>query len=138
MPQRHNAIRTAATLAAFALNALAAAQIQFTHVTLEPGGHLSSSGGDITMSVILGEPDAATASSGSLTLRSGFLPLVTPHPCPGDATGDNLVDFNDLNLLLANWGATVTPGTNGDLDADGMVTFTDLNLLLEEWGADCA
>ncbi len=26
-------------------------------------------------------------------------------PCPGDGNGDGVVDFDDLNLLLSNWGA---------------------------------
>lgn len=138
MPTRHITIRAALTLTLIAAaTAPAAAQIQFTHVTLEPGARLTSTGADITMTVIVGEPEAAITTSGPLTLQSGFLPLVLPPACPGDATGDGAVDFDDLNLILANWGMPVPPGTSGDLDLDGDVTFSDLNLVLAEWGDDC-
>ncbi|MCB1218926.1 hypothetical protein KDL44_16205, partial [bacterium] len=36
--------------------------------------------------------------------------------CAGDATDNGTVDFDDLNLVLANWSQTVTPGTDGDVD----------------------
>ena len=29
---------------------------------------------------------------------------VVPCPCPGDANGDMVIDFDDLNLVLSNWG----------------------------------
>ncbi len=29
--------------------------------------------------------------------------IVIPPPCPGDANGDNLVDFEDLNIVLGAW-----------------------------------
>ena len=51
-----------------------------------------------------------------------------------DANGDDTVNFDDLNLLLENWG---TAGPQGDVDADGDVDFDDLNLLLENWSITC-
>ncbi len=57
--------------------------------------------------------------------------------CEGDVNGDNMVNFTDLNILLDNWGMTVTPGTDGDVDESGEVNFNDLNLLLDNWGLDC-
>ncbi len=57
--------------------------------------------------------------------------------CPGDADGSNVVDFDDLNIVLANWNTTVAPGTNGDVTDDGMVNFDDLNLVLANWATDC-
>ncbi len=54
--------------------------------------------------------------------------------CPGDANGDALVNFDDLNVVLENWGSA---GPAGDLDADGDVDFDDLNLLLENWAVSC-
>lgn len=58
-------------------------------------------------------------------------------PCPGDANGDNVVNFVDLNLVLSFFGQTVAPGTNGDLNDDGAVNFQDLNLVLSFFGTGC-
>ena len=57
-----------------------------------------------------------------------------PPTCPGDATGDDLVDFDDLNEILVNWG---TAGPDGDLDGSSSVDFDDLNLVLSNWGNAC-
>ena len=57
--------------------------------------------------------------------------------CPGDVNGDLSTDFNDLNVILDNWGMAVAPGTDGDLDRSGTVDFGDLNLLLGAWGEVC-
>ena len=58
--------------------------------------------------------------------------------CPGDANGDNMVNFDDLNLVLENW---ATAGPDGDIapvgSPDGAVNFDDLNVLLENWGNTC-
>ena len=63
--------------------------------------------------------------------------VVTPS-CPGDANGSGTVDFDDLNLILGNWG---TAGPDGDVapapDGNGTVDFDDLNLVLGNWNATC-
>jgi hypothetical protein len=54
----------------------------------------------------------------------------------GDANGDGIVNFADLNLVLANFGFSGTPGSlSGDLNGDGVVNFADLNLVLSSFGA---
>lgn len=57
--------------------------------------------------------------------------------CPGDITGDDAVDFSDLNTLLVAFGDT---GKNlpADIDGDGAVGFSDLNAVLTFFGSDCA
>ncbi|MCA9311204.1 MAG: hypothetical protein KDA21_08360 [Phycisphaerales bacterium] len=55
--------------------------------------------------------------------------------CPGDADGDLDVDFDDLNLVLANWN---TAGPAGDVDQNGSVDFDDLNLVLQYWNTNCS
>ena len=55
--------------------------------------------------------------------------------CPGDANGDQVVDFDDLNLILENW---ATAGPAGDVTGDGAVNFDDLNALLSRWGEMCS
>ena len=59
-----------------------------------------------------------------------------PTGCVGDATGDGLVDFADLNLLLSCFG---NKGENmpADLNADGVVDFGDLNIMLTNFGTAC-
>ena len=66
--------------------------------------------------------------------RTRFIP--TPD-CPGDADGDGDVDFDDLNIVLGNWGMAVVPGTGGDTNGDGVVDFNDLNDVLGNWGMMC-
>ena len=56
-----------------------------------------------------------------------FLP--GPRP-PADLDGDGDVDFDDLNFLLASYGADA----GGDLDDDGDTDFDDLNILLAGYG----
>jgi spore coat protein A len=58
------------------------------------------------------------------------------HACPGDANGDNVVDFNDITAVLANWLNDYTPGTGpGDADANFVVDFNDITAVLSMWGA---
>lgn len=59
-----------------------------------------------------------------------------PHPCPGDATGDDVVDFIDLNIILSQFGM-VGVGLAGDLNGDGTVDFLDLNAVLSFFGGAC-
>ncbi|MEQ8745783.1 C39 family peptidase [Pyruvatibacter sp.] len=60
-----------------------------------------------------------------------------PPACPGDADGNGVVDFDDLNLVLAHWTNFVPPGQFGDVTGDGFVDFDDLNLVLANWGNVC-
>lgn len=59
-----------------------------------------------------------------------------PEPCPGDTNGDSLVNFADLNTVLAQFGQTGV-GLPGDTNADGVVNFADLNLVLANFGNSC-
>ncbi len=67
---------------------------------------------------------------------SGTYIALLPNPCPGDVTGDDTVDFLDLNLVLSQYGMT-GPGLAGDINGDGVVDFLDLNALLSAFGAAC-
>ena len=51
---------------------------------------------------------------------------------PGDANGDQVVDFTDLGILLNNYDQ---PGTfaTGDFDGSGIVDFNDLGILLNNY-----
>lgn len=53
--------------------------------------------------------------------------------CPSDLDGDRVTGFDDLVLMLADWGAC-PPDCPADLDGDDVVAFGDLVLLLAQWG----
>lgn len=58
--------------------------------------------------------------------------------CPGDANGDRVVNFADLNVVLSSFGIIGTPGSvPGDLNGDGVVNFADLNEVLSFFGTVC-
>jgi hypothetical protein len=62
----------------------------------------------------------------------------TQAPCPGDADGDNQVNFTDLNAVLSAFGQSGAPGFSGaDLNNDGVVNFADLNAVLSAFGTAC-
>lgn len=54
----------------------------------------------------------------------------------GDINGDDVVDVEDLDVLLANWGDAVGQfaASSGDLSGDGVVGQSDLQIVLDHWG----
>jgi hypothetical protein len=66
----------------------------------------------------------------------GFLPFPPPF-LAGDLNEDGFVGILDLNIVLANWNATVTVGSliDGDPNGDGFVGIGDLNIVLGNWNA---
>ncbi len=59
-----------------------------------------------------------------------------PPACAGDANGDNLVNFADLNHILSNFGQSGV-ALPGDVNADQTVNFADLNLALSNFALPC-
>jgi len=57
---------------------------------------------------------------------------LAPASCPGDATGDGIVDVLDLLKVLGEWGQHAGPA---DLTGDGVVDVLDLLEVLAAWGA---
>jgi len=81
--------------------------------------------------------DADTPNAEAPPSNTGLVTQFTfavPALCPGDADGDGDTDISDLGLLLANFGAAVTPGADGDLNFSGLVDITDLGMLLADFG----
>lgn len=86
----------------------------------------------------LGITHVVITSDGNAGLDNvGWGIALTPVACPGDADGNNTVDFEDLNLVLENWNSSVDPGTDGDTTGDGTVNFDDLNDVLANWNTSC-
>lgn len=63
--------------------------------------------------------------------------LESPLPrCTGDANGDGVTNFADLNLVLSRFGDT-GQGIAADVNRDGVVNFVDLNIVLGAFGTGC-
>ncbi|MEC8818695.1 MAG: hypothetical protein VXX30_06380 [Planctomycetota bacterium] len=73
--------------------------------------------------------DGSTRSTGEVCVACGAVP-----DCPGDATGDAVVDGQDLAAVLAAWGADVP---DVDQNADGTIDGQDLAAVLAAWGLPC-
>ena len=76
------------------------------------------------------EADNFTAFTQTVPLVAAF--RCSDDTCPGDVTGDLVVDVADLLALLASWG--VCGACPADLNGDGMVNTADLLELLANWG----
>jgi hypothetical protein len=67
-------------------------------------------------------------------------PAEQPQPiCPGDTNGDGVVNFADLNAVIAAFNtATGDPAfsAEADLDGDGDVDFADLNVVLNAFNGE--
>ena len=51
----------------------------------------------------------------------------------GDLNGDGFVGISDLDIVLAHWNQTVTPGDAADPSGDGYVGIDDLDSVLGAW-----
>ena len=81
-------------------------------------------------------------------IGSGFNPPVAPDTveytftvlgsCEGDADGNGVVNFSDINTVLANWGGGGGCLPLGDANASGAVDFGDITSVIANWGASCA
>lgn len=108
------------------------------------GGTLWSFNADLTLrwsapisNVNVGGP--AIGRGGALAVFGAGSDLrVYAAPCSGDTNGDGLVNFADLNTVLAQFGqAPPQTGPTGDVNGDGAVSFADLNIVLARFGLAC-
>jgi hypothetical protein len=84
-----------------------------------------------------GAPDSCDIAAGvSLDANMNGVPDECEAGCPGDANGDGVVNFTDLNIVLSEFGQSGA-GLAGDVNGDGVVSFADLNLVLSNFGATC-
>jgi 6-phosphogluconolactonase len=111
---------------------------EFVYVTDES----SISGSPVGVLVYKIAADGTLSQLGSATPTGGgrpqFMAVWVPPSvdCPGDTNGDNIVNFTDLNAVLAAFGMTGA-GLAGDVNGDEIVNFTDLNIVLANFGTTC-
>ena len=55
--------------------------------------------------------------------------------CPGDSTGDNVVNVNDLLAVINVWGNC--PDCVEDVTGDGVINVDDVLLILSNFGQEC-
>lgn len=93
----------------------------------------------------LDAPDAVITGTFDAIVPAEFEAVYTSHamlirridPCPADLDDSGHVGFDDLALLLGNWGPcpfVCPPRCQWDLDDSNHVGFNDLALLLGSWG----
>ena len=71
---------------------------------------------------------------GDWTDNGGNLILDECPLCPGDTTGDGLIDINDVMHILSAWGSD---DVNADFDENGLVDVNDVLILLSRFGEPC-
>lgn len=81
--------------------------------------------------ILAGEYDDANGNGVPDCCDSG-----TPcdEPCPGDVTGNGLVNPVDLTALLVDWGTDGDGEFDTDCNDDGIVDADDLAIVLAGWG----
>ncbi len=87
--------------------------------------------GDVVFSAALIPPGNPGVEYGS----GIFVVYAKNAQLPGDTNGDGVVNFTDLNTVLAQFGQTGA-GLPGDVSDDGVVNFTDLNIVLANFGSE--
>jgi hypothetical protein len=109
--------------------------------TIDAGGEMWATGGDLELSGTIGQPDASTVemTGGDFELTGGFWAGAGVQPfCFGDLDGDLDIDLADLAQLLGNYGTSSGAAyEDGDLDGDGDVDLADLAGLLAVYGTTC-
>ena len=101
-----------------------------THTTTNPAD--STAFGGIAVSAEITYNNLGVSESYEALLFVGA--YAPPIVCSGDIDGDGDTDVFDFGILAANFGASVTPGTNGDLNGSGSVDVFDFAILAADFG----
>ena len=83
------------------------------------------------------EASADAGSACETVSASGLASVGACGMCEGDATGDRLVDVNDLLAVLSNYGRVSDQIAIIDVVQDGQIDVTDLLRVLARFGAQC-
>ena len=105
----------------------AADEFEVSRSTIDGGGVMFSSGGDLELSGTLGQPDAGILSGGDFELSGGFWFALAPTDCNADG-GVNLLDHADLEPCLSGPdGGLLFPDCDCfDVDGDTDVDLSDV------------
>ena len=99
--------------------------------TIDGGGEMFTSGGDLELSGAIGQPDAGAMTGGDFELVGGFWAIGggSSPPCdPCDMNCDGTVDASDIEFfidMLFN-GATPCDTCTGDTNGDGNIDAGDI------------
>jgi hypothetical protein len=126
----------AVTIALVTCGWVSPADFDLSWHTIDNGGGACSDGGGLEVAGTIGQPDACTVlTGGTLELVGGFWPgSVEPvGTCPGDITGNTIVNIDDLLAVINAWGQGA--GSPGDVNNNGIVNIDDLLAVINAWGA---
>ena len=115
---------------------LAAANNSIERHTLDSGGIMRSSSGNLELSGTVGQMDAGTVlSGGPLSLTGGFWLRLSQ----GDCNEDGIVDLNDFSQMVGCFGGPHDSGLKDyclcfDADEDGDVDLRDFSVFQNVFG----
>ena len=112
-----------------ALSAATASTIDLINVDADPADGTTA----VWSSTVPGVTVTGTTSGVTIEIRGAA-------ECPGDINGDGVVNLEDLQLLLAAYGASTGEANwnaAADIVEDGTINLQDLQALLAEYGTIC-
>ncbi len=125
-------ILSAASALALA-SAAASADLTITWYSIDGGGALSATAGTMVMGCTIGQPDAGTLSSGSITLEGGYWAGAV-FVCPADYDHTGFVDTDDFTAFVVDFEAGVDAA---DFDRSGFVDTDDFTAFVLAFEAGC-
>ena len=113
-----------ASLSAMAANG--GENVEIIRSSIDGGGVMRSTGGDLELSATIGQADAGVMTGGDIEIVGGFWFELTPPDC----NEDGLVSYLDHEmfttcLLGPDGGIEADPCPCFDMDTDGNVTLSD-------------
>jgi hypothetical protein len=133
--KRNFVIATVLALTVGLTRTAAGQTIDLSWSSIDGGGAMFTTGGNLELSGTIGQMDAGMMTGGAFELSGGFWAGMGV-PCPADLNGDRTVGLADLTLLLSNFGSSGA-GVAGDLDGDHDVDLGDLTQMLSAFGTTC-
>ena len=130
---RMHAVLTAS--AVFIVAAAPAADFEISRSTIDGGGAMRSTGGDLELSGTIGQPDAGAMSGGAFTLTGGFFFGEPPGDCNSDG-GVNLLDYSEFDACASGPDGRLVRSSCAcfDQDADEDVDLKDAGAFQRSFG----
>jgi len=151
LPRYSSLLRLAAVACIAATGSVCLGQYSLAWWTLDAGGATLSPVNSLTLSGTVAQPDAALLTGGTLDLAAGFwVTALVPATCSGDGNCDYVVNWRDIDYLIAaqndnvsSWTALFpAPGPacaflNLDTNADGHVNWRDIDPFIARMNTTC-